>query len=157
MGIVSPKLIFANMQFADCRQAISYLADQLHQTDYVKASFKASILKREEAFPTGLPVGENAVAIPHTDWQNVNRSTIAVATLTKPVLFRNMAAKQQTLHVRIIIMLAINHPHGQVKLLSRVMQLVQNKEHLDRLLSYKTKKALYEDFDQEFAGLQLET
>ncbi|MCO7124489.1 PTS sugar transporter subunit IIA [Sporolactobacillus shoreicorticis] len=156
MSIINAKLIFTHMQFNSRQKVIGYLAKQLSVNGYVRDSFEKSVLEREERFPTGLPVGKYAVAIPHTDWQHVKQSTIAVATLAEPVVFHNMAVKDENLAVRMVIMLAMSVPHGQVKLLSEVMSLVQDQGHFERLINYQSNEALYKDLEQQFSKLNFE-
>lgn len=152
---INKKLIFPRMKFSDRTAALSFLANQLTDNDYVKASFKPALLKREKSFPTGLPTGKVKVAIPHADWQNVNYSGIAVATLTKPVRFNNMADPESELEASIIFTLAINEPHGQVKLLKELMKIVQDQSHLEKLLSYENNDDLFIDLKNTFSALNI--
>ena len=57
-------------------------------------------MKRESVYPTGLPVGEINVAIPHTDPEHVNNAAICLGILEKPVTFNvmGMEEKQQKFH-----------------------------------------------------------
>ncbi|WP_436665337.1 PTS sugar transporter subunit IIA [Lactiplantibacillus plantarum] len=150
---INQNLVFPQKKFADQHEALTFLADQLTDNHYAKSTFKAAVLKRETIFPTGLPTGAINVAIPHADWQNVAHSGIAMTTLTNPIEFSNMADPDDKLQISMIFMLAIDEPHGEVKLLKELMEIVQNQKHLEQLLSYKTVNDLYVDLKDTFSGL----
>lgn len=154
-AFINPQLIFPQQTFTNQTAALNFLAGQLTKQGYAKSSFKSAVLAREETYPTGLPTGVIQVAIPHADWQNVQHSGIAMTTLTTPVAFSNMADPSETLAVSMIFMLAIDEPHGQVRLLKELMQIVQDQSHLQQLLAYATTDQLYSDLKNTFATLKL--
>src|SRR5688572_13356611 len=73
-------------------EAILTLAALLRDGGYVKDSFGAAVLAREDVFPTGLPTQPVGVAIPHTDVEHVNNSALAVGILSQPVVFMEMGS-----------------------------------------------------------------
>lgn len=109
------------------REVLIKVASNLQQKKIVKDGYVDAILQREQKYPTGLPVGNIGVAVPHADYKLVNKATLSVATLTEPIIFHNMGDVKATLPVQIIIMMAIKEPHSQVKVLQRLMEIIQDE------------------------------
>lgn len=131
---VDKRCIFKGLDFSDDLAALSFLADQLKITGYVKDGYKDAILTREGKYPTGLPGGEINIAIPHADFHLVNTTTIAVGILNKPVLFHSMDNVAKEIPVQIIIMLAIKEPHGQIEMLQNIIGLIREPELLKKII-----------------------
>lgn len=155
MALIHRDLIFQNMGFQNNESALSFLAKQLTSTGFTKDSFESAVLARERKFPTGLPTGIINVAIPHADSENVNESTLGVMTLKSPIEFHNMGDPDSTLKVSIIIMMAIAEPHGQITMLQKLMGIVQDQEHLEKILSFTNSEALYTDLTDVFKDIVL--
>lgn len=107
---------------------------------YVKDSYVEAVLEREKKLPTGLPIGDFCVAIPHTDAGHVNQSTISLATLAKPTLFHSMVSPQETLQVEVVFLLAVKDPTSQIELLKNLMAVFQNRELLMKVRDATSKE-----------------
>lgn len=140
--ILNEDLIYRNIDFKTSREIETFLADQLYENGYVKDGYKKALLEREQKFPTGLPSSQPAIAIPHTNADLVNKTTLAIATLKEPVEFKNMGNTKEDIPVRIVIMLVIAEPHSQVKMLQKVADIVQNEELRKEFLQAETKQKL---------------
>lgn len=127
------RVIQTGVEAETSAEALKKIGAVLVETGYVKESYIDAIIEREKNFPTGLPTGENGVAIPHTDVCHVIRPMIAVGILKKPVLFKNMGDHNQEVPVKIVFMLAMNNCDNQVKLLSAFMGNLQDQNLLDGL------------------------
>ncbi len=57
----------------------------------------------------------------------VNQTTLAIATLETAVGFRNMEDNQVILPTKIVIMMAIGEPHGQVEMLQKIVSIIQDE------------------------------
>lgn len=68
-------------------EAISLTSTMLLENRCVKETFLKSCIKREIAFPTGLPT-QVPVAIPHTDPAHVNQNAVCVLRLKNSVMFK---------------------------------------------------------------------
>ncbi|EJN55089.1 PTS sugar transporter subunit IIA [Loigolactobacillus coryniformis] len=155
MVLIHHDLIFQNKYFKNNESALSFLADQLTAASYTKDSYTNAVLTREKVFPTGLPTGTINVAIPHADSEHVNTSTLGIMTLAEPVKFHNMGDPDTTLDISLIIMLAIAEPHGQVTMLQKLMGIVQDQAHLEKILAYPDKATLYRDLANTFKDIVL--
>lgn len=132
--VISVDLIVSQLKAASFQEIIESLGNRLQAFGYVKDSYVSAVIKREGIFPTGLPLGNINVAIPHTDVEHVNKPAIAVATLAHPVPFGNMGDPGDTLEVSIVFLLAMKEPHAQVNLLQNLVETFQNPEILEFLL-----------------------
>ena len=81
------------------KEVIKQMASALEEEGYVKDTFADAIVKRESVYPTGLPVGQINVAIPHTDPEHVNNAAICLGILDKPVTFNVMGMEGETTEV----------------------------------------------------------
>lgn len=123
-------------------EVITKLANRLEKKGLVKKNFLSHVLTREEKFPTGLATDGLGIAIPHTDSKYVNQSQIALASLKKPVLFKNMVNIHEEIPVSLVFMIAMASPHEQVKLLQNLMDLFQNEQILKKLHACTTKNGV---------------
>ena len=97
---INKNLVFRNLDFKSNSEAESFIADKLFEQGYVKQGYKDALLEREKQFPTGLPSSAPAIAIPHANADLVNKTTLAVVTLNKPVTFKNMGAVNDDINVQ---------------------------------------------------------
>lgn len=126
-------LVYRNLEFSTSNDILSFLADKLKEEGYAKEGYKEAILKREVEYPTGLPA-EIKIAIPHCDHTLVNKSAIAVGVLNNTVNFQAMDDPSKTLDVQIVIMLALDEPHGHIEMLQKIVQLIKSSEDLKRII-----------------------
>ena len=68
-------------------EVLNNISKVLIEKDIVKESFAEGLLKRENEYPTGLPVGEYNVAIPHTYPEHNKEIAVTIAVPKNPVVF----------------------------------------------------------------------
>lgn len=122
------------------KEVLSNLADYLKEEKMVKESFKEAILEREKSYPTGLQFDGYGIALPHTDSEHVIKSQIAIMTLEKPVKFIEMASSDKEIDVKTIFMLALKDSNQHIKILQKVMELLQDKEAMSKIESFDDSK-----------------
>lgn len=125
--VLNEGLVCRNLKATSDSEVLAYLAEQLYEQKYVKKEYIQAIQEREREYPTGLPSTTPAVAIPHANFEMVEKTTLAIATLKEPVDFHNMENNQETLPIQIVIMMAIGEPHGQVEMLQKIVGIIQNE------------------------------
>lgn len=125
-------------------EVLETLGEKLVSNGYVKNEFISAIKEREQTYPTGLPSTLPGIAIPHADYDLVIDTTIAVATLENPIKFKNMEEKDKEVEVQIVFMLAIAEPHGQIEMLQKIVEIIQDEEYRRDLLGYTEVEALLE-------------
>lgn len=138
------ELIFVDLVFDDKKEVLNFLTDELIQRGYVQKEFKEAVLEREEVYPTGLPSIGAKIAIPHANYQLVEKTTIAIGILRKPVTFFSMEDGSTPLDIEIVIMLAISEPHGQIEMLQRVVSIIQDEKLTRKIVDSKSKSDILE-------------
>lgn len=85
--MIAPELVIMNLKAESSEEVLDLIANRLVETGCVKESYVEAVKKRETVFPTGLPVEEMGIALPHTDSVHVNKQAIAVGILEKTGCF----------------------------------------------------------------------
>lgn len=107
--------------------AIRALSGELFRAGSVKDTFEAAAVARERRSPTGLPFGGGAVALPHAEPEHVLSPALAVATLARPVTFREMGSPGTPLEVALVVMPALTAKEQAAAGLARVIALLQSE------------------------------
>lgn len=141
--LLDPAFVRVDVTAPDRDALLSSMADDLAAAGYVKDSFKAALLAREERFPTGLPTQGLRVAIPHTDVEHVNSSFISIARLASPIAFHEMGANARTVDVDLVFMLAIADKTSQVGTLQALIGMFSQPESMQRLIAAPDAATLY--------------
>lgn len=147
--MIHKELIFLDIEAKDKQEVISRLADALFAAGKVRDTYKQAVLAREEVYPTGLPLGEYNIAMPHTFAEHVIEPVIAVARLKKPVDFLEMGTADVHLPVSLVMMMAISNPQEQVGLLRRILRLLSDEETLQTVMASADTEEMY----QALAGI----
>jgi PTS system galactitol-specific IIA component len=140
------KNILVNHQSQTREEIIRTLGDLLYENGYVKDTFTEAVLDREIIFPTGLQTKTVGVAIPHTDSEHVETSTVAIATLASPVIFMGMGYPDLEIPVSIVMMLAISDPKKVVDTLTKVISVLENETTIEMLVNASTETAIKNAF-----------
>ena len=143
--VIDKKLLLPHLKAKDNLDALGQIADNLQRQGYVKAGYKQAILDREAEYPTGLPSPRPTVAI-----QLVKKTTISVATLAHPVKFHDMGDVENELEVDVIIMMAIGEPHGQVEMLQKIVEVIQDDHLRHEIANAKDAETLYRLLSKTF-------
>lgn len=124
---LNEELVFRNVQAKTDSEVLAFLASEMYKKNYVKEEYIQAIQEREKEYPTGLLSTPPGIAIPHANYEMVNKTTLAIATLKDPVLFHNMENNNEQLPIQIVIMMAIGEPHGQVEMLQKIVGIIQDE------------------------------
>lgn len=148
------KLIFPNLEVETKEDVIVFLAERLMETGIVVDGYKDALLAREAVYPTGLPSNGYNVAIPHADYTLVKETTVAIGILKKPVVFKAMDNIEMDIDVSLVIMLAINEPHGQIEMLQRIVEVIKNDELRRELVESQDKTQAIQQLIKYLKGEQ---
>jgi len=135
-------LSVARLEARSAADVIGALASRLSGAGHVKATFERAAQGREKKSPTGLPFSPWAVALPHADPEHSNSPAIAVATLERPVSFRQMGSPAVRLDVSIVVMPAFTAKEQAASRLSSLIALLQRGEIRERLMSAASPEAI---------------
>ncbi len=130
-------------------EIINKLAGCLHQAGSVDDMYGEATIKRELDHPTGLPTRPFPIAFPHADSAGVIESSLAIACLKEPVLFKNMADPEEDLAAEIVIMLANKSPEEQIQTLRSLAELFGEPEKLSQLRSLSDPEKIVEWLKKE--------
>ncbi len=136
--MLNEELIMLNLDVTNREEALREIGERLLNQGCVKESFIDAIIKREKDFSTGIQTKSIGVAIPHTDVQHVNKASIAIGVLDKPVVFQNMGSDDE-IEVSIIFMLAIKEPEQQLTMLQKLVNIFQDEATLDNIYNASSK------------------
>lgn len=142
LNLLNPELIEIDVEAKTSRDVLERLAKLLTSKGYTKESYLEAVIEREKVFPTGLPTEAVGVAIPHADIKHVNKPAIAMAVLRNPVKFQVMGNPDEEVDVKLVFMLAITDPNIQLKLLSDLTEMFQNKQLLLKLVNSTNIKTI---------------
>lgn len=132
--MIKKELIELDFDVENQNEYFEKMAKKLNQLGYVKDTFLEAILKREEKFPTALPLEPYIVAIPHVEPEHVKKPFIAVSRLKNPIEWREMAANENVLNTKFVFMLGFLEYADHVNLLQVLIENFQNKELMDKLI-----------------------
>jgi PTS system galactitol-specific IIA component len=142
--MLSADLCMAGLVAESSDGVLRALAQKLLAAGHVRPSFEAAALARERRSPTGLPFPGQGVAMPHAEPEHVVTPAIAVASLAKPVSFRQMGAPNVKLEVSLVVMPALTAKEQAAGELARLVALLQNETLRQALTQAKTSQAVYE-------------
>jgi PTS system galactitol-specific IIA component len=112
---------------------ISQLADILHEGGYVTDEYKKATLEREVLYPTGLPTTPFAIAVPHSERENVVREAVIVGICGSLVEFAEMGKSDSTVDVGVVFLLALKGENSQVNYLRNIVNYCKHESELTRL------------------------
>jgi PTS system galactitol-specific IIA component len=131
---------------ADCKEdVIRLLTELLVENGCVTPEYYDVLIKREEEYPTGLPTDGAKVAIPHGFSEgSVLKPALGIATLKRPVVFRNMVSKDEEISVEIVFLFALANADEGGEDLYRVMGVFSDGELLAALRVAKSGREVTE-------------
>lgn len=138
------KLLLLQEDASEKQELLKKMATKLYDAHCVTESYMEGILEREEEYPTGLEINGIGIAIPHTDTNKVLKSQICLASLKKPIDFKDMVDKTKKIEVNIIFMLAMKESNQQIELLQNIMKLFQNEKTVQKILNSTNEEEVLE-------------
>ncbi len=142
--ILKPECILGKIEAPDKESALKVMAQKLFDLGYVKESFIEAIQVREANYPSGLPMEDLKIAIPHTDADHVNQSVICFARLTNEVEFSVMGAPEEKIPVRLISMFALKEKKKIGDLLETLITTYQDNDVLKALLEAGSETEIFD-------------
>jgi PTS system galactitol-specific IIA component len=123
-----PPAIFScvGLDVSSAEEVIRALSRELCRAGAVKDTFAGAAVARERRSPTGLPFEGGAVALPHAEPEHVVSPALGVATLVRPVRFREMGSPGVALDVALVVMPAFTAKEQASAGLAGVIELLQS-------------------------------
>ena len=148
--LFSEELIFIKQDLRDRAALFDWFSGHMMARGYVEDSYRESISKREEQFPTGIQTTTVGVAIPHADPENLKKPFIAVVIPRNSIEFEPMGNAEECIQARLIFMLGVLKNGDQVIALQKLMNLLSNDCAVQQLLQEKECKAILEIIQKNF-------
>lgn len=126
MKMVHEELVFPGLTASNYEEVIKLVGSKMCAKGFVKDSYVDAVLEREKVFPTGLQIGDFGIAIPHTDSKHVEKSMVGIATLKDAVIFQSMVDPSTEVAAKLVFLLAVKDPDGQMEMLKQLMSIFQN-------------------------------
>ncbi|MDA8194899.1 MAG: PTS sugar transporter subunit IIA [Thermaerobacter sp.] len=139
--------ILVGREFATQEEVLRALAATF-TAEEVHPAYAEGLLLREQNYPTGLPTEPVGLALPHADGRYVKVSGLAVSTLRRPVVFREMGNPEGEVWARVVILIAVSEerPNDQVAVLEWLMGLIQEPGFLAELAAAGTPEEVMRRF-----------
>ena len=137
-------VIVPDLEAETWEDVMKSLGQKLINEGYTKESYIDALITREKDFPTGLDIDGLGVAIPHTDVSHVNKAGIAIGVLKKPVTFIQMGSDDEEIGVKLVFMLAVTDPNAHIDELQRIIEIIQDKDVLEKLFTVTDKDTIIE-------------
>jgi PTS system galactitol-specific IIA component len=136
MLTITKENVLINLEADSSGEVIRLLTELLVKSGCVKIEYADVVITREEQYPTGIPTAGLPVAIPHGFADDcVLEPSVGVATLARPIIFRNMFDPDEELAVGMVFLIALSSKDKN-KLagdLERVMSILPDADLLSRL------------------------
>lgn len=139
---LSEKLVITGMDCKTNTEALKMLSDKLFNANYVKKTFFENVIKREQNFPTGIKTKTIGIAMPHTDSEYVNKSTISIGVLKNPVIFHQMTNENETVEVNIIFLLALADAKKHLNVLQNLVEIIKDENTLNSMIQMNKKEII---------------
>lgn len=134
--------IYPKLEAESFSDAVRKLSAKLIDRGYVEQSYPDKVIEREKGFPTGIQLFSMVVGIPHTEAQYVKKTMVSVATLTKPIKINNMINPKESLETKMLFMIAMADPKGQVEILQTLMGLFKKTSVLEKIASEDSSESI---------------
>ena len=132
-------LVLMDVVAGSVEELMEQICGYAQKKGYVKDSYLAAVLERENSYPTGLPTEVMKVALPHTtDQSHVLKSGIFIAKLPKPVSFKEMGEGINDVPVEMVFMLTVNGTKEQLTVLQNIVGMFTKPEALAALKNTNT-------------------
>lgn len=132
----TPVIFVLDVPSAECTDFASLarvVAARLEASGCVRPSWCEAVVRREERFPTGLPL-EPPVAIPHADGEHTVKDGFVLARLAEPLAFGAMGDADATpLDVRLAVFIAAGAGTSQVEALEKLLGVLGDENQRNRL------------------------
>lgn len=137
--LVEKDFIHLNSEAESFEDIIKLAGESFLAKNVVKDTYIDAVIEREKTFPTGLPTKGYNIAIPHTDSEHVNSSSVAVIVTKKPIEVSMMGSPDVKLDCQLFFPLAMGHPKKQLELLKQLMNFFQDEGKLAKIFHADSK------------------
>lgn len=111
-------------------ELLTQLSETLKADGLVKESFIGGLLARESEFPTGIFMETHSMAIPHTEFEHVNKTGFAIGINKAGVTFQRTDDPDEEVVPEIIVMMAIDPTCEKVAIIQSLFALLADVDQV---------------------------
>lgn len=139
---VTPRVLVIDVDTSDRTELFDEVCRCLVAEGLVHPTYPEALARREEQYPTGLDLVDRAVAIPHTDDDQVIAPGLGLCRNQQATIFHAMDDPHRELPVRLSIFPLMTDPRQQTEMLGAAIGLLVDDEACRRLLEGSHEEAL---------------
>lgn len=113
---------------------LTRLAESLQDDGLVKPGFAYGVLEREKVYPTGIFMETHSVAIPHTEFEHVNRTGFAIGINLAGVEFQRTDEPEESVVPQIVVMMAIDKTCEKVAIIQSLFALLADRDRVNDIV-----------------------
>lgn len=142
-NLVKPELVFAKQQISSKKRLLEQVAESVGARLHCDANeLYDALLSREKLGSTGIG---NGIAIPHCRLEQVNRATIVLMSLDKPIDFDSIDRRPVDLIFALLVPSSQCDEH--LATLAEIAELAQSEDKLTLLREKQTNSDLFAAFE----------
>ncbi|MBR5559338.1 MAG: PTS sugar transporter subunit IIA [Oscillospiraceae bacterium] len=134
--------VILGLEASDRDDCIRKIVAHMAENGYVGLDYADAVIERENKYPTGLPTEGVVTAIPHANCGTVHITGMALAVLTHPVGFYNMADSSELLKPEIVCVIANTDASQQLSTLRQLMTCFSEEELLLKIKAAATAEEI---------------
>lgn len=143
------ELVFTDVPGETWEEVLRNVAARLYAAGVVTEGYADALVERESSYPTGLPIGQLNLALPHTYPKYIREHAIAVAVPSHPVSFCSMDDAEASVEVSLLVCPLLEKMDENIKLLPSLMKFFANEQTISELVSAGSAQAVYDRLMQE--------
>ncbi len=141
-SLLKPELVFFDFEASDRVDLFTRLGAILAEKGYVKDTWLAAILEREDNYPTGLACEAVQVALPHVDPEHLLKPYIAIVKPAAPVGFDGMAGSGPVDAQLVVNLGLLAHAEDQVGVLQAFLGIFIDADATKEIMAQTDAQAM---------------
>lgn len=140
-----PQIMGYQITGTDRDDVLTEMAAFLASMGMVKPTYGQAVIDRENIYPTGICTEPYPVAIPHCERDGVLKTAILVGqTKNKGITFARIDDTDLCVDAKVIFMLAVDTNQGQLEVISKLMDVIQDEKVVEEIVHAKTCEKIKE-------------
>ena len=116
-------------------ELLTRLGASLEADGLVKSTFINGVLEREGIYPTGIFMETHSVAIPHTEFEYVNKTGFAIGINRAGIEFQRTDEPEEAVVPDIIVMMAIDQTCEKVAIIQSLFALLADVDRVHTIVN----------------------
>ncbi|GAA6496993.1 PTS sugar transporter subunit IIA [Anaerostipes caccae] len=142
---VMPQIMGYQITGTERDDVLTEMADFLASMGMVKPTYAKAVIDRENIYPTGICTEPYPVAIPHCERDGVLKTAILVGqTRNNGITFQRIDDTDLNVDAKVIFMLAVDTNQGQLEVISKLMDVIQDEKVVEEIVHAKTCEKIKE-------------